>query len=145
MGPVSPFNFYVLNIYSMTYNTRFVFQTKKNSITAQEPLTTKPIYKQPRPTLLRAFLFVLNRQFVSSLNSSIDRPSSNVELLHVPSLIPPIKYIKKSAFESIKCDISYLGLLLNWVRVAHIGISTEERLGLKRRTFQAPNLMHKLL
>ena len=29
MWPVSPCNFYFLSIYIMTYNTRFVFQTKK--------------------------------------------------------------------------------------------------------------------
>ena len=40
-----------------------------------------------------------------------------------PNLIPSIKYMEKSAFESIKSNISYLGRLLNWVRVAHMRIS----------------------
>ena len=39
--PVSPCNFYVLSIYIMTYNTRFVFQMKKLYITAPVPLMTK--------------------------------------------------------------------------------------------------------
>ena len=47
MRPVSPCNFYFLSIYIMTYNTRFVFQTKV-SITAPAPLTTKLISKQAR-------------------------------------------------------------------------------------------------
>ena len=32
---------------------------------------------------------------------------------------------------------------LNWVWVAHVGISTEERLGFKGRTFHVLNLMHQ--
>ena len=40
-------NFYFLSIYIMTYNTRFVFQTKV-SITAPAPLTTKLTSKQAR-------------------------------------------------------------------------------------------------
>ena len=47
MRPVSPCNFYFLSIYIMTYNTRFVFQTKV-SRTAPAPLTTKLISKQAR-------------------------------------------------------------------------------------------------
>ena len=34
---------------------------------------------------------------------------------------------------------------MNKVQVAHMGISTEERLGFKRQTFHVPNLMEKLL
>ena len=34
---------------------------------------------------------------------------------------------------------------MNYVRVAHMGIMTVERLRFKRRTFHVPNLMHKLL
>ena len=55
--PVSPCNFYVLSIYTMTYNTLylcFVFQTK-SSITA--PATIKLISKESR--LLRAFFFLI--------------------------------------------------------------------------------------
>ena len=45
--------FHVLSIYIMTYNARFVFQTKKRQ------LTIKLISKQVRLTLLRAFLFTI--------------------------------------------------------------------------------------
>ena len=41
--------------------------------------------------------------------------------------------------------MSNLGRPMNLVRVAHMGISTMEQLRFKRRTFQVPNLMHKLL
>ena len=62
---------------------------------------------------------------------------------HVPNLIPPIKYMKRSTFESI--SPAYLIWVDPWVKVAQMGISTEEWLRFKGRTFHAPNLMHKLL
>ena len=40
---------------------------------------------------------------------------------------------------------AYLIWVDPWVKVAQMGISTEERLRFKGRTFHAPNLMHKLL
>ena len=43
----------------MTYQTLVLYSKRKRSITAPEPLTTKLIFKQARPTLLRAFLFFL--------------------------------------------------------------------------------------
>ena len=50
MRPVSPCNFYFLSIYIMTYNTRFVFQTKK---------TTKLISKQARLNATKSVLVTL--------------------------------------------------------------------------------------
>ena len=51
--------FYFLSIYIMTYNTRFVFQTKV-SITAPAPLTTKLTSKQARlHTTKSGLVFVL--------------------------------------------------------------------------------------
>ena len=64
----------------------------------------------------------------------------------MPNLIPSIKYMKRSAFESIKSDMS--NLLRQWIKIEwpmHMGISTAERLRFKRRTSHVPNLMHKLL
>ena len=51
--------FHVLSIYIMTYNARFVFQTKKKQ------LTIKVISKQVRLTLLRAFLFIINDVYMN--------------------------------------------------------------------------------
>ena len=62
---------------------------------------------------------------------------------HEPNLISSIKYMKRSTFESI--SPAYLIWVDPLVRVAQMGISTEERLRVKGRTFHAPNLMHKLL
>ena len=53
--------------------------------------------------------------------------------------------MKRSTFESIKSVISNLGRPMNEDRVAHMEISTVERLNVKRRTVHVPNLMHKLL
>ena len=53
--------------------------------------------------------------------------------------------MKRSTFESIKSVISTLGRPMNEDRVAHMEISTVERLNFKRRTVHVPNLMHKLL
>ena len=43
------------------------------------------------------------------------RNSSNVNIFHVPNLIPPINYIKQLTFKSIKSNISNLGQPLNYV------------------------------
>ena len=51
--------FHVLSVYIMTYNARFVFQTKKKQ------LTIKVISKQVRLTLLRAFLFIINDVYMN--------------------------------------------------------------------------------
>ena len=65
-------------------------------------------------------------------------PSLNVEFfIHVPNLIPSIKYMKESTFESIKSDIYNYSLPM--------GTSTVVRLRFKLRTFHVPNLMQKLL
>ena len=45
---------------------------------------------------------------------------------YVPNLIPPIKYIKRLMFESIKSNMSNLGSPTNRVQVAHMGILTVE-------------------
>ena len=34
---------------------------------------------------------------------------------------------------------------MNYVRVAHMGILTEQGLGFKQETFHVPNLVHKLM
>ena len=65
MQSVSPCNFYFLSIYIMTYNTRFVFQTK-SSITAPGPLTLKLISKQARLTATKSVLVDLAMWLVGS-------------------------------------------------------------------------------
>ena len=45
---------------------------------------------------------------------------------HVPNRIPPIKYMKRLMFESIKSNTSNLGRPTNGVQVAHMGILTVE-------------------
>ena len=57
---------------------------------------------------------------------------------HVQNLIPPIKYMKRWMFESIKSDMSNLGRQMNEDRMAHMWTSTLERLCFKRRTSHVP-------
>ena len=63
----------------------------------------------------------------------------------MPNLIPSIKYMKRSVFESIKSDMSNLGR--PWIKFEWP--TWEFRLwndfSFKRRTSHMPNLMHKLL
>ena len=65
--------------------------------------------------------------------------------MHEPNLIPWIKYVKSSAFESVKNGHLNLERLSRSFRLAQPGILPLERLWFRRRTFHVPNLMHKLL
>ena len=64
---------------------------------------------------------------------------------HVPNLIPLVKYMKRSTFESVKSNICNLGWLMSQDQVAHMRILAMEQLHVKRQTSHVPNPMYKLL
>ena len=70
--------------------------------------------------------------------------TSNVDLFMYRTKSLLNENMERSTFESVKSDISNLHRPMNYKgRVAYMGISTVERLRLKRRTSHVPNLMHK--
>jgi len=64
---------------------------------------------------------------------------------HEANQIHWIKYMKSSAFESVKNGYLNLERPSRSSRLAQPEISALERLWFRRRTFHDPNLMHKLL
>ena len=68
------------------------------------------------------FIFLGQRQnYVKYLQKGYLRPSSKEELfMYQTKLIPSIKYMKRSRFESVKSDISNL---VRTIRNSHAGLS----------------------
>ena len=80
-----------------------------------------------------------------NMRSEFTKAQFRRRTFHEPNLIPWIKYMKSSASESVENGYLNLERLSRSFRLAQPGISPLERLWFSRRTFNVPNLMHKLL